>query len=244
MEIIIADSYEDISALATTDLFDWMNERQSPLLCVASGHSPSGIYREIVNRVKNNQLDISGWSFVGLDEWMEMNSGDEGSCGFSLHEELFKPLGVPEHKIRLFNGRAKNQKEEIEQVEQFIRDRGGIDVAILGLGLNGHIGMNEPGTPVNSRAHISELHPMTKEVGQKYFRDKRDLSKGLTLGLANLLGSKHVMLMVNGAHKAAIVKEIMNTEISEQLPASLLRNHSSARIYLDKQAAQLIENTK
>ena len=121
---------------------------------------------------------------------------------------------------------------------------GGIDVAILGLGLNGHIGMNEPGTPVNSRAHVSELHPMTKEVGQKYFRDKRDLSKGLTLGLANLLGSKHVMLMVNGAHKAAIVKEIMNTEISEQLPASLLRNHSSARIYLDKQAAQLIENTK
>ena len=103
--------------------------------------------------------------------------------------------------------------------------------------MNGHIGMNEPNTPINSRSHIIELDPITISVGQKYFNKPQPLTKGITLGIATLLEAKHILLVVNGAKKADIVKQVIEGPISESIPASLLRNHPNCSIYLDEAAA-------
>ncbi len=100
--------------------------------------------------------------------------------------------------------------------------------------------MNEPGTPANIRSHVAAIDPVTQQAGQKYFKEHKQISKGITLGLANILEAKHIILVVNGSHKAEIVNRLINEEISEQLPATLLRNHSSFKIYLDSKAAHLL----
>jgi glucosamine-6-phosphate isomerase len=239
MKVFVADTYEAISKQAANDITGLMRSFENPLLCVASGDTPAGLYKEIVDKVNKKELDISKWTFVGLDEWAGMNADDEGSCRFYVNNQLFNPLQIAESSIRFFDGRAKDLDKECEDVESFILQHGGIDVAILGLGMNGHIGMNEPGTLSSLRSHVTVLDPITQKVGQKYFKEQQQLTEGITLGLATLMEAKHIILLVSGSHKAEIVQRIINEEISEQLPASLLRNHSGLKIYLDKGAAQL-----
>jgi glucosamine-6-phosphate isomerase len=240
MSVFIADSFAATSERACGDLIQLAQSIKDPLLCTASGDSPSGIYKNIVASVNENEVDISGWSFVGLDEWVGMNGTDEGSCRFYLNQQLFEPLKIPASKISFFDGRADNLDNECSAVENFITKRKGITVAILGLGMNGHIGMNEPGTSATLRSHVTDLDPVTQKVGQKYFKTRQELKQGITLGMATLIESNHIFLLVSGSHKAEIVKRMLESEISERLPCTLLRNHPQLRIYLDDAAAKLI----
>ena len=240
MQIFVSETYEALSRRAVIHLVEYVKDIDHPLICMASGDSPAGLYKVIVEMVQQNLLDISGWYFVGLDEWAGMNGDDEGSCRFHLNNQFFHPLHIAEDRICFFDGKEKDMQQECNRIEDFIRQHGGIDVAIVGLGMNGHIGMNEPGVPMSLRSHIAEIDPLTQQVGQKYFKKEQKLSHGLTLGMATIMEAKEIMLVVNGAHKAEIVKQAVEGEISEQLPASYLRNHIGLSVYLDKNAARLI----
>lgn len=242
MKICVADTYETISKQAANDTAEIMKIAAKPLICVASGDSPVGIYKELVHKNESGNLDAANWVFVGLDEWLGMNKTDEGSCQYYVDQQLFQPLKVSEERICFFDGRAADPQNECNKTEAFIQQHGGIDVAIIGLGLNGHIGMNEPHTPASTRTHVADIDPLTAQTGQKYFKEQRTLSQGITLGLATLFEAKNIFLIVSGARKAAIVKQVLEGEISETIPASLLRNHPGFAIYLDADAAQLLQN--
>ena len=240
MQIFVSETYEALSRRAVIHLVEYVKDVDHPLICMASGDSPAGLYKVIVDMVQQNLLDISGWHFVGLDEWAGMNGDDEGSCRFHLNNQFFHPLQIAEDRICFFDGKENDMQQECKRIEDFISQHGGIDVAIVGLGMNGHIGMNEPGVPMSLRSYIAEIDPLTQQVGQKYFKKEQKLSHGLTLGMATIMEAKEIMLVVNGAHKAEIVKQAVEGEISEQLPASYLRNHIGLSVYLDKNAARLI----
>jgi glucosamine-6-phosphate isomerase len=242
MKIIIANNYEDMSRQAAHDVIETMQLSDQPLFCPASGDTPVGLYKELIHLHQQQKFDSSNWSFVGLDEWVGMNETDEGSCKYSLNAQLFYPLKVADDKIYFFDGRAKDLNSECDRIEQFIQRHGGIDVAVLGLGMNGHVGMNEPYTSPSLRSHIATLDPVTQQVGQKYFKERRRLSQGITLGLATLLDSKHIFLLVSGKRKAAIVKKVIEGDIIDEVPASLLRRHSDLKIYLDVDAAEVIQS--
>ena len=244
MEIFVADSYEAMSKQAADDVIQLMQSFNEPLICTASGHSPAGLYKEIVDRVNKNQLNISDWYFVGLDEWVGLNGSNEGSCRYHLDRELFRALNVDESRICFFDGRAENLQTECENIDEFIQQHKNIDVAILGVGMNGHVGMNEPGTSAALRSHVTDLDPITQQGGQKYFTKQQPLSKGITLGLTTIVEARHIILLANGLHKAEIIKRITEEEISEQLPATLLRNHPGLRVYLDTEAAQMLQSDK
>jgi glucosamine-6-phosphate isomerase len=242
MILKISPSYELMSRQAARDLLQILSDKTNPLICTASGHSPAGMYRELVKEIKQQQTDISSWKFVGLDEWAGMNEHDQGSCSYDLQELLFKPLGIKKEQLCLFDGRAADRQAECRRVEDFLEAAGGIEVAILGIGLNGHLGMNEPGTDPAIRTHESDIHPLTQETGQKYFASPQDLSLGLTMGLPNLLEARHVYLLANGAHKAQIISRAISAAPSPQLPATLLQQHKQATFYLDQEAASLLES--
>lgn len=241
MQLFISDTYETMSAQAAEAVMQKITSQRNGLLSPASGDSPTGLYKELVNGLDNKKIDISGWKFVGLDEWLGMNGDDEGSCRFHLNNQLFNPLHISENNICFFDGKTKDLNAECDKVESFIAKQGGIDVAIVGLGMNGHIGMNEPGTSPSLHSHVAEIDPLTQQVGQKYFKEKTHISKGLTLGIADLMEAKNVILIVSGSKKAEIVRRVLEEEISEQLPASLLRNHENFSVYLDAEAASLLE---
>lgn len=240
MQIFIRDSYAELSALAASHFMELLSGKQHPLVCVASGDSPSGLYKELVNRKNAGELDVQHWDFLGLDEWLGMNGSDEGSCRYHLDKQFFGPMQIDQARIKFFDGRTTEPQAACDEVEALIAAKGGLDITILGLGLNGHIGMNEPGTPVDSRTHIAELEEETKKVGQKYFTAATELVGGLTLGIATIMESRNVFLIVSGTKKAGIVKRILEEPVSVDLPATILRNHPGARIYLDKEAAALL----
>lgn len=237
MKLIVEDSYEAMSQRAAADLVTYIGRKEYPFLCTASGDSPKGMYRELADLVKNRKIDISNWQFLSLDEWIGLNGQDDGSCRFHLEHDLFGLLGVKKDQITFFDGRAEDPLDECQRIEEAIQEHNGIDVAIVGLGMNGHVGMNEPGTSVNSRTHIAEIHPVTQQVGQKYFKEDTTLTHGLTLGIQTLLDAKFIMLVVSGKKKAEIVKQVLTQTITNEYPASLLRNHQHFYVYLDKEAA-------
>jgi glucosamine-6-phosphate isomerase len=240
MKIFTGDNYEMMSKQAADDIITLTQSLKNPVLCAASGDTPAGLYKELVNEIHQKKIDVSGWSFISLDEWIGLNGDDEGSCRFHLNYQLLNPLQVPKDNIFFFDGRGKDPDKECENMENFIRQHGGITIAILGLGMNGHVGMNEPGTSPTLRSHITELDNQTKKIGQKYFIKEQQLSKGITLGLATLMEARNLILLVSSRHKAEIVQKVLEGEISEQLPASLLRRHPQLKVYLDKEAASLL----
>jgi len=237
MKIIISNTYEAMSKKAADDITDLTQSLINPVLCTASGDSPAGLYKELIRQVNEKNIDVSGWYFVSLDEWLGMNGHDEGSCRFHLNNQLFHPLQVAENNIVFFDGRAKDPEMECDRIENFITGHSGIDIAIVGLGINGHVGMNEPGTSPSLFAHIADIDTITQKVGQKYFKKEQQLTHGLTLGISSLMEARYVMLIVSGHKKAAIVQQVLEGKISEQFPASLLRLHKGLRVYLDNDAA-------
>src|SRR5487761_2744577 len=237
MKIIISTTYEAMSKKAADDITDLTQSLINPMLCTASGDSPAGLYKELIRQVNEKNIDVSGWYFVSLDEWLGMNGHDEGSCRFHLNNQLFHPLQVAENNIGFFDGRTKDLEMECARVENFITGHSGIDIAIVGLGMNGHVGMNEPGTSPSLFAHIADIDTITQKVGQKYFKKEQQLTHGLTLGISSLMEARYVMLIVSGEKKAAIVQQVLEGKISEQFPASLLRLHKGLRVSLDNDAA-------
>ena len=240
MKLFVSETYETMSKQAAETVIQLMQSRRRPVICAASGHSPEGLYKDIVDRVRKKQLNIDNWLFLGLDEWVGMNGIDQGSCRHHLDLELLGPLNVPADRICFFDGRANDLEAECDRIEKFINEHGGIDVAILGLGMNGHIGMNEPGVSVDMRSHVIDLHPITKTVGQKYFKEETKLAQGITLGMATLLEANNLIVVVSGQHKADITQKMIEDDMSPNVPATLLRNHPALKIYLDSDAASKI----
>lgn len=240
MRIYIADTYRDMSEQAAGELISLIQLLKSPLICPASGDTPAGLYKELIEQTRQKNIDISNWNFTGLDEWVGMNGDDDGSCRFHLNNQLFDPLQVEKENICFFDGQGDLNKE-CGRVEDFIGRHQGIDVIILGLGMNGHVGMNEPGTSPALRAHVTDIDDQTQKVGQKYFKEKQQLTKGITLGLATIQEARNIILLISGHHKARIAQQVLEDEISEALPASLLRNHPGLIVYLDKEAATFLQ---
>ncbi len=237
MEIKVFDTPDQLATSAASFICSNLSKSLHPLLCAASGDTPSKTYAELILQLKANPLNSSSWSMLALDEWVGMNKSDEGSCGFSIINQLIDPLAWTSSQTCFFDGRAADLYEECIRVEKYLQDRGPITVAILGLGLNGHIGLNEPGTDPSLRSHISSLEPITAQTGQKYFQESKPLQKGITLGLSNLLEADHLVLLVTGAHKRDIVQQLLHADPHPALPASILKQHKSFHLLLDAAAA-------
>jgi len=240
MQIQIYDSYEEMSKAAAQVAVEIIKNRPAALICPASGDTPSGLFSELVSQAKNGQLNVDSLNFVGLDEWLGMNGKDEGSCREYLDRQLFRPLGISENNICFFDGRASDSERECEKTGAFIAKHNGIDLCVLGLGLNGHIGMNEPGISAKLHSHVATITEETASVGQKYFSDNRKLEKGLTLGIASILSSRQIFLLVSGSKKAEAVKKLIETNVDNNFPASYLKTHANTTVFLDKEAAKLI----
>jgi glucosamine-6-phosphate isomerase len=240
MKIFIDDTYEAMSKRVANNVVNIMRTASKPLFCAASGDSPRGLYKELVQQNNASAIDISNWYFLGLDEWIGLDENDEGSCRYILNKDLFHPLHIKDEMLCCFNGKTTDTTKECDRIETFIQQHNGIDVAIVGIGMNGHIGLNEPGTLPLLRSHVSDIAESTKTVGQKYFSKEQALTKGITLGLATLMEAKHLFLIVSGEKKAAILKEALQHEPTENIPATLIRDHPNFYVYADKAAAKLL----
>ena len=154
--------------------------------------------------------------------------------------KLFEPLQLPPSQYHLLNAMAEDLDAECKKMDALIDDKGGIDVMLVGIGMNGHIGFNEPGTPFNKFCHIAELDDTTKTVGQKYFKEQTALHQGITIGLGHLMNAKKVFLKADGKRKAEVIQKTVEGDITESFPASIMQQHANGFVIVDEEAASLL----
>ena len=237
MQLHIYKDHNALSADAAERIIATLQNNPAAVLCLATGETPRLTYDILVRRILEEQIDISQCTFIGLDEWVGIPPDQEGSCSHFLHTNLFTPLHIAEHQVHLFDGMTDDTNKECQKMDEKISAKGGISLMIVGVGLNGHIGFNEPGTPADKYSHVIDLDETTREVGKKYFTQAASLKQGITLGFTQILKSNQLIMMANGSKKADVIKQAVEEAISTNLPATLIRTHPSATIMIDEEAA-------
>lgn len=241
MKLKIFTDYEKTSTALAEEIMELLSLKLNSNICLAAGDTPKGLFKVLRERATNTDT-FSQCEFFGLDEWVGLGRKDKGSCKNLVYSELLEPLNISEERIHFFDALSENLEQECSKIDSLIDEKGGLDIVVLGIGMNGHVGFNEPGARLESGSHVIELDEVTKTVGQKYFSKKTKLSHGITLGLKQLLSSKHVFLLVCGKNKSPIVKRTLEEAISLEVPASNLRLNEDLTVYLDEAAATLLNN--
>jgi glucosamine-6-phosphate deaminase len=240
MKIVIAKDYNEMSRKAADLVVEQVKQKPASLICFPSGESPAGMFRYLIEYVMAGRVDFGKCRFVGLDEWVGMDGSDDGSCTQFLNEHFFGPMNIKPPQVKFFDAKAIDLDAACRDMNDFIVKHGPLDLMIVGIGMNGHIGLNEPGTDFNLYAHHAPLDPVTVAVGQKYFEKETILAEGITLGLKHLQEAKIPLLIAAGSKKARIIKQAMQSEVTEQLPASIFQKLADAVVLLDEGAGSAL----
>jgi len=243
MKLKIYPTKDAMSRAAADLVVSQIQQKPDSILCFPSGESPLTVLEYLVRYGNENRVDFDQCRFVGLDEWIGMNEKDEGSCKHFMYSRFFKPLKIREEQIFFFDGMAEDLERECRRMDQYIEENGPIDLMMVGLGMNGHIGLNEPGTDFSLYSHLAELDPVTVKVAQKYFEKSTELSGGITLGLQHFMEAKVTVLIVSGEKKSEILADVLERPISNEIPGTIVRSHTNAYVFVDEDAASKLDRS-
>ncbi|MDA3845718.1 MAG: glucosamine-6-phosphate deaminase [Vallitaleaceae bacterium] len=219
-------------------IYEIVRNNKEAVLCLAAGHTSLMLFDLLKKSEQDGRIDFSQVKVVGLDEWVGLSGTDDGSCENFLRKNLFDHIGLQESNIKLFDGKADDLVAQCASVMNFIKTHGGIDYMLLGVGMNGHLGLNEPGVKADSVAGVVALDVVTQKVATKYFKEKPELTEGVTLGISNIKAAKLVHVLVTGERKKEILKRILETDETSEVPATLIKNDSNVIILVDRSAAE------
>ena len=244
MKLLSFKNYQELSEYAASDIVNAIKNNPSLVLCMASGDTPKLTVELLVKKIKKEKIDYSQITFIGLDEWVGLPPTNTGSCHYFFKNHLIEPLQLKPSQYFLFNALTQDLQNECAKMDQFINERNGIDIMLVGFGMNGHIGFNEPGSSFDNLSHVIELDEITKSVGQKYFTEQIELSKGITIGFKHLLNTKKVFLMANGSKKAEVIRKTIEGPVTENFPASIMQKHGNGFVLIDEDAGSLLDKSK
>jgi len=234
---IIFDDYQELSKETAAIIARIILEKPDALLCFPAGETSIGTFNHLIDLYKRGKISFSRCRIVGLDEWLNLGERRNENCFSFLKKHLFDHIDYSSENLCFFDGETADPEKECLKTDSFIHEHGPIDLVLLGVGMNGHLGLNEPGSPFESYSHIVELDEVTRKVGQKYFRGEVRLSAGITLGLKSIMEARSVILQLNGIRKAQIYNRLMSFEITPDFPVSVLKSHPNALLLLDREAA-------
>ncbi|MES2795949.1 MAG: glucosamine-6-phosphate deaminase [Bacteroidota bacterium] len=238
MEIQIFEDYSALCENVAEIIVNQIQKKPDSLICLGSGDTPLGVFEILVKQ--GEDLDFSKVNFVGLDEWLGMDENDEGSCFYTMFQKLFIPLELKAEQIHCFDAKSDQLETECKKIDHLIDSNGGLDLILLGIGTNGHLAMNEPGTPFAIGCHVSKLAESTILTGQKYFKNSTPLALGITVGLRHIAEAKTIILMANGAKKAEIIHQTVHSKPNTALPSSILNTLPNSFLLVDKEAGNLL----
>ncbi|MBC1848127.1 glucosamine-6-phosphate deaminase [Listeria seeligeri] len=237
MKIVIKENPQIVAESISQKIIEIVKEKPTSLICIAGGDTPLLTIEALIKANQAGEVDFSKTKFVGLDEWVGLGRETKGSCIQTLYDAFFDRLeNVSSDQICFFDGQTADFEAECARVDAFIEACGGIDFILLGIGLNGHIGFNEPFVPVDVNCHVVELDNVTKRVMSKYFDTDLPLTHGISLGMQQILTSKEIYLVATGEKKAEIVQQVIEKEPTVSIPATLVKQ-AIATLVLDKAAA-------
>lgn len=240
MHIVVCKDYEEMSRRAAEIVAEQVKKRPDGLISFPGGDTPLGMVHVFADMVNEGKVDISRTHYVSLDEWVGLSGEDEGSCGLFNQQNLLSRLQHPFAGTHIINGAAEDIESERVALNDYISQYGPLDVSVLGIGMNGHLGFNENGVDFDLDAHIIPLSETTLKVMTKYFGEKFHPTHGISQGIRQIMAAKTVILIANGAHKAEILKKAVHGPITNEVPASVLQNHPNCYVVADEAAAALL----
>lgn len=238
MEVIISRTYEEMSKEAARAVADVLNTKPNAVLGMATGSTPLGLYRELVRLHREEGLDFSQVTTFNLDEYVGLARNHEQSYHRFMHENFFKHVNVPPQNIYIPSGTTNNYQSFCEWFERRIEECGGIDLQILGVGSDGHIAFNEPGSSLTSRTRLKTLAKQTIDDNARFFEKSEDVPiYAITMGVGTILESRQLLLLANGANKADAVAKAIEGPVTSMITASAIQLHPLTLVYLDDEAA-------
>ncbi len=235
MHIQIDKDYASMSARAADFIVSELKARPNLLLCASAGGTPTGPYAQLATRCSRQPRLFKKMRVVQIDEWVGPHPTHPATCRYDLQTKLLSPLRVEPSRFYGYKSDAASPQRECKAMSQWLAKNGPIDICILGLGLNGHIAMNEPADALVPHVHVSKLTPQSKKHAMLATL-KRKPSHGLSLGMADILSSRIILLLVNGPKKRAILKRTLESKITTRLPASFLHLHPNVIVFCDRAA--------
>ena len=238
MEVIICQYADEAGRRAARRIAAILSRTSDPVLGVATGSTPIPTYRALAALVAEGAVDVSRMSAFALDEYVGMPVDDERSYADTIRRTVTEPLGLDPSAVHVPDGMAEDLVAGCQAYEEAIREAGGIDVQILGIGGNGHIGFNEPTSSFASRTRLKTLAPRTRQDNKRFFAEgERVPTHCVTQGLGTIMDAGHVLLLANGQEKADAVAAAVEGPVSSMCPASILQHHQHAVVVLDEAAA-------
>ncbi len=241
MRIIQTSSYDELSHTAAILILNQLLEKPDFVLGLATGHTPSGLYRELVATYRSLGIDLSGVHCFHLDEYLGLSPDNPESMASYLRTNLLEPLGIDLAARHFVPADSKMPEAACKQYEAEINGFGGIDLQILGIGANGHIAFNEPGTAFELGTHIAQLSDSTRQANARYFANGETPAAAMTMGPRSILQARQILLLAAGAGKAEAVRQMLQDPVSEDCPASVLRYHPDVTLIVDREAASAIQ---
>ena len=231
MKFISVKTYEELSKIAADIIAAQIILKNDCVLGLATGSSPVGTYKNLIKKVQNGEISFKSVTSVNLDEYVGLDGNHDQSYRYFMNDNLFNHVDIDKAKTFVPNGCADDLVKEGESYDALIKSLGGIDLQLLGIGLDGHIGFNEPEAFFTAATHPVTLDESTIEANSRFFASKADVpTRAITMGMMSIMQAKKILLVANGAKKLEVIKKMMEGPVDPMMPASILQLHPDVTI--------------
>ncbi|MCY7485393.1 MULTISPECIES: glucosamine-6-phosphate deaminase [Paenibacillus] len=238
MNILTFQTNEELNQIGAGIIASLVQTKPNAVLGLATGSTPIGIYQELIRLNEKKHVSFKNVRSFNLDEYVGLPEGHPESYMSFMNKQLFDHIDINKDNTRVPNGNAADLEQECKQYDEMLADAS-IDLQLLGLGHNGHIGFNEPGQNLHAGTHLVQLKEETRQANKRFFNSIDEVpTQAVTMGVGSILKAKMIMLVVRGADKADIVHRALKGPVTTEVPASLLQTHPNVVVLLDKEAAQ------
>lgn len=242
MKIYKAVDYNEMSKIAANIIAAQVVLKPDCVLGLATGSSPIGTYKELVNKYENGDLDFSAVTSVNLDEYKGLDKSHEQSYDYFMKDNLFNKVNINPANVNLPNGMETDSEKECARYDALIDSLGGVDLQLLGIGHNGHIGFNEPSDAFPGNTHCVDLQESTIKANQRFFIGEEVPRQAYTMGIKSIMQAKTILLIVSGKDKAPAVAKAFEGPITPKVPASILQLHNDVILVADEEALSELKN--
>lgn len=241
MKLLIAKDYNQLSQWAAEMIADAVKEKPDIVLGLATGGTPLGTYQALIEMHQREGIDFSKVRSFNLDEYHGLEASHPQSYHYFMQTNLFQHINIKPENVHIPNGVCENIEEECRAYDQKIHDCGGIDLQLLGIGANGHIGFNEPGHELQLNTHRVKLTEATIQANSRFFDSVEEVpTHAITMGIKGIMSAKKILLLASGAQKAPVIKRMLEGTLSTQVPASVLQLHPDVVIIVDQEIGDLL----
>lgn len=242
MKICVCQSYSEMSKVAADIIADVITSKPDCVLGLATGDTPKGTYKALIEKYSAGELDFSAAHSVNLDEYYPISPDNDQSYHYFMKQQLFDHVNIKPENTAVPDGSAKNAEDACRAYEEHIDSLGGIDIQVLGIGRNGHIGFNEPADELCAVTHLTALTEDTIDANSRFFENASDVPRhAITMGIGSIFKARKVIILANGESKAEAIRATVCGGITTSVPASLLQLHPDVTVICDEQAYSLVK---